>query len=514
MAELTRSTVASFVQESTEGTYTPETAASFVPVREGFAFNPVLNTVETDEFVGGDIGQSKTFATFEDPTISFPIYWRHSGTEATAPEWGILMESCLGASSGPDAEITLAGGSTTTVLKVADTSTFEVGQGLLIKDATNGYSARSVKSVPNGTDLELNFALANAPASGVALGRTILYKPGISHPTYTSHHFQATTSSAFRQAFTGCRTTNLTMDFNANDLAQGTVDAGGIKSFFNPVTIDSSNEYVDFTDDGGTTSFTLENKTYQTPIELAAEIQTKGQAAATASGGDDFLCSYSNSTGKFTISTTTGTLLSLLWNSGTNTANGAHTVLGYSSAADDTGSLTYESDDSQDYNPGSNGADTSGAITPSYDGEDQIVIKNGELLIGTQSESTCRKASSISFTVATPKENVPSICATSGISESITNDRTATLTAQVLIEEHEVTYFNALINNSDVAVQLNVGPKDSSGNWQAGKTFSVYLGNATISQANPIDLNGYYVFDLAINGFVTNTLSDVYVNVM
>lgn len=514
MAKLTRSTVASFVQESSEGSYTAETAASFVPVREGFAFNPVLNTVETDEFVGGDIGQSKTFATFEDPAISFPIYWRHSGTEATEPEWGILMESCLGASSGPDAEITLAGGSTTTVLKVADTSTFEVGQGLLIKDATNGYSVRSVASIPNGTDLTLNFALSNAPASGVALGRTILYKPGISHPTYTAHHFQGASSSAFRQSFTGCRTTNISMDFNANDLAQGTVDAGGIKSFYNPVTISSSNEYIDFTDDGGTTAFTLENKTYQSPVELAAEIQTKGQAAATASGGDDFLCSYSNTTGKFTISTTTGTLLSLLWNSGANTANGAHTVLGFSSAADDTGALSYEADNALDYNPGSNGADTSGAITPEYDGQDQIVVKNGELLIGSASDSICRKASSISFTVATPKENVPAICASSGISESITNDRTVSLTAQILLEEHELTYFDALVNNSDIAAQVAVGPKDSSGNWQGGKTFSVYLANATITQANPIDLNGYYVVDLSINGFVTNDLSDVYVNVL
>lgn len=99
--------------------------------------------------------------------------------------------------------------------------------------------------------------------------------------------------------------------------------------------ISSSNRKIDFDIGGGAVVATLTTGTY-TPTALAAEIVT--QLNATAAG--TYTCSYSTSTGKWTITKSAGTL-SLLWNTGANTANGLHTTIGFSSAADSTGALTY-----------------------------------------------------------------------------------------------------------------------------------------------------------------------------
>jgi hypothetical protein len=217
---------------------------------------------------------------------------------------------------------------------------FQKGQALLIKDAVNNYAVRNVWNGITSTNLPLAFNLGVAPAAGVGLGKAVLYKPDDSQPTYTAHMYQASSAaSAIHQAIAGCRTTAMNIEFVANELAAVSFELGGIQYFVNPIVITGASKYIDFTDDVGTVTAILETKAYSTPIDLANEIASKMTAASLASGADTITCTWDNSTGKFTIASSGVTTFSLLWQSGTNTANSAKTKLGFSNT-NDTGGFT------------------------------------------------------------------------------------------------------------------------------------------------------------------------------
>lgn len=100
--------------------------------------------------------------------------------------------------------------------------------------------------------------------------------------------------------------------------------------------ITSSNRKINFKESGGGSELTatLTTGSY-TATELAAEIKTALEAA----GAETYTVSYSTSTGKWTIATG-GSYLSLLWSTGTDTANALHSAIGFA-VSDYTGSTTY-----------------------------------------------------------------------------------------------------------------------------------------------------------------------------
>ena len=96
------------------------------------------------------------------------------------------------------------------------------------------------------------------------------------------------------------------------------------------------NDYLDVNIGSGEQTVQLTRGEYSA-ADLATEVQTQLRTlSATIS------CSYSKSTGKFTVSKTSGTL-QLLGSTGTNVANSIWADMGYS-ATDHTGALSYESD--------------------------------------------------------------------------------------------------------------------------------------------------------------------------
>lgn len=112
---------------------------------------------------------------------------------------------------------------------------------------------------------------------------------------------------------------------------------GSIDRFFSPMVVSSLNNKLNFTDDNGTVTATIASGTYNTPQELAAAVTTAMNAA---NGAQTAACSYSTVTGKFHI-LSTGTVLSLLWKTGANGSDNTDThigtLLGYSDAANDSG---------------------------------------------------------------------------------------------------------------------------------------------------------------------------------
>jgi hypothetical protein len=508
MAKQTRSAVFAIREETTEGTFIEVSSGTqFTVLREGFSFQGAVETVDSDELVN-DIGMSESLVTREAPTASIPKYFKHSGTEGQAPDYGLMIKSAMGSVTSIATERTLTTGSTAgsssaaPVLELAaGGSDYAEGRAVLIKDGTNGYAIRNVKpSGVSSNSLTLNYNLSGAPASGVTLGKAVHYSPAATgHPTYTAHLFQAGSSSAFRQSIAGCRTVGMQMEFPVNDLASISFDIEGIKYYLNPIVIDSTCNKIDGNIDGGGTDFsaTLTSKAYKTPMDLAREVATKLTAAA----GATISCSYSSITGKFTISKASGTL-QLLWNTGTNTATTAATKLGFSSAADSTGALTYTSDNAQTYSP---------SVTPSFDSQGPTVVKYNELLIGDYSRNDNRQASNVSLTVSTPKTDVEDLTAESGVSESVVLEREVTFSATLVFKEHEVTELDNLLQNATTSIMFNHGPK-SGGNWEAGKCVNVYMPNAKI-QSNVIsDQDGLVIVEVEAKGFVSSSAKDLHIN--
>lgn len=98
-----------------------------------------------------------------------------------------------------------------------------------------------------------------------------------------------------------------------------------------------ANNKINFNEGGAELTATLTAGTYNGQT-LAVEVETQ----LTAAGALSYSVSYSDSTAKFTIAASGN--FALLWNTGTNKAVDASGLLGFSDAADDTGTDTYTSD--------------------------------------------------------------------------------------------------------------------------------------------------------------------------
>lgn len=506
MAFATRSSVFAFVKETTEGEPLFPASTDFTVVREGAAFSGAVNTVTSDE-LRNSIGASKAFVTSQAPTASIPKYFKPSGVEGKAPDYGILIESCLGAVDVNGTEQTTNAGSTAGtetvpgILKVTNASVnFQKGQGILIKDGVNGYAFRNAWEGANSTDLPLSFNLQTAPAAGVGLGKAVLYYPSTSQPTYTSHMFQASQNSALHQMIAGCRTTAMNIEFTANELAAVTFEIGGVRYYVNPLEITSSNCFIDFTDSTGTVSCELDQKWYSTPIDLAKEVETKMTAASSASGADNITCTWSNTDGKFTISSG-GTVLSLLWATGTNTANSAKAILGFNNT-DDTGALSYVADLAQGYDP---------PVTPAYDAQSPQVVRDNMLLLGSFHDYICVGGQALTVSISTPKTDVPNWCAETGIDESIILSREVTISGTLKFKKHDVQRFYNLINNVETQLCFVHGRREA-GNWVPGTIVSVFCPTCSVTSNTIADQDGYIVEQFEATAFVGDELEDVYIN--
>lgn len=495
-----RSTIFGIIEETTTGTLKALSAGSdFIPMREGASMELALEELNSDELVSGDFGASKSYAGKETISGSHPLYLKHSGVAGTAPEYALLLESCLGSQTDYATEYDTVSSSTTALLKVdtGEGAQFAVGQAVLIKDSTNGYSIRNVASI-SSDDLTLNFKIGTAPASGVNLGKANLFKPtGAQGPSFSAWMYLG--NSGAIQAAAGCRVDSLAIDFTSGQQATCDVSYSGTYAAWNPVVVTSSNNKIDFTDGSGTVVATLTIGIYKTPQDFASHVGTKMTAASVGSDNDTITCTYDSTTGKYTI-TSNGTVLSILWATGANNANSADTLLGFS--ADSTAALTYTSPTAASY---------ATALTPSYDNADNIIVKSAELMIGDSTENFCRNAGKVSFSIDTPNADVESLCAESGVSEKIAASRSVSMSAELVLTKYEAGLFYKFVNNTTTQVMVNIGPK-SSGNWIAGKCVNIYMGNASITAHSP-DLSADFVkVQLSAKGFIDSNKKDVYIN--
>lgn len=490
----TRSSVLAVKKETTEGTpVLPTLATDYIALQPDFAMSPAVNTLSNDE-LKSSIGAAKSIQGAEAPTASMSAYIRASGVEGQAPNYGAFLEASLGAVSTAAAEYNTVAASTTSVIKVdtGEGATFERGEALLIKDGANGYRIRCIDSV-SGDDLTIGFQVPTAPGTGVNLGKCVLYKPANSgHPTLSLWHYLGNGGGI--QMMAGARVTDATVDITAGELINGSFSFEGIGYYFNPVVITSTDTKLDFTDDDGTFVATITAKAYKDPHDLADALQV---AMATANPLQTPSVVYSDTTGKFTIKTT-GTVLSLLWSTGANTANTVGDKIGFVVASDDTAVVAttgYTSD---------NALTLSSPQTPSYDAADPLAAKNQEVMIGDTDDYLCFDASSVSFAVSTPKSNIASVCAESGVSGSIVSSRAVTVSVSALLSQYDADKFRRLRQNSATKFQYTFGTK-SGGNWVPGYCGALYVPTCTVDAPELVDADGLVQMNLQLIAYVNSS---------
>lgn len=515
MAFATRSSVFAFIKEDTEGVLKDPTAASFTAVREGAALVGAVETTTSDE-VRNSIGASKSFVTKEAPTGSIPKYLKTSGVEGQAPDYAVLIESCIGSVTVNTTEYFTTAGSTagddTTRAQLALTDTeganLLVGQAVLVKDGTNGYAVRNIVSKDETGDpdlLDMSFNFATAPGSGIGLGKAVFFAPlDSAQPTFSAHQYQSSSSeSAVHIAEAGCRTTSMTLEYPANDLASASFEIGGISFYQNPIRIGATNKYIDFDDSTGTIVAEITEKVYQTPIDLADEIAAKMTAASAASAGDTITCTFGNTDGLFSIGTD-GSTLSLLWVSGANNANTIGTTIGFDVSGDDVLATTYTGTIPQTY-----GA----SVTPEYDDSEPLVVRDNMLLLGDFNDYECFGGQSLTISVSTPKTDVPNWCATSGVDESLILSREVTVSGTLKFRKHDVERVYKLLRNQTVQLSFVTGQK-SAGNWVPGTITNVFLPEVSVTTEQIADSDGYIVEEFEGTAIVGNTLNDIYINML
>lgn len=497
-----RDSVMAVTVESTEGTpVAPSAAGEYLAIQEDVSMSPNSETLVNAE-IKSSLGQSQPIIGRETASASFSHYLKHSGVEGTASEADELLTAAFGSEEIESTEYNSVAGSTVSVVNVdsGEGANYARGQALLVKDSTNGYSVRNILSISSDA-LTLGFDLANAPASGVDLGKAIFYSPADSgHQTLSAWHYLGNAGAV--QMLSGARVTGLGFTCEPGSLVNANYSLEGLKYHFNPITIDADDTYLDFTDDQGTVAAQVTAKTYKDPHELAGAIQSAMSALTT----ETVTCVYSNTTGKFTIATSTSTVLSLLWNTGGNAANTIGDAIGFSTGADDTGAQTYAADSAISFVAGH---------TPSYDSSQPLKGYYQEVLLGDSDDVTCLPASSVAVTMGTPRQPFDDICAESGFSNSIINGRTVTVSITSLLEQYEADKFRKFREGEATSFCINVGQKDDQGNWTPGSVVNFYLPTCVISGFNLTNQNGLIAVEMELQSYVDSSGNgEVYLNML
>jgi len=494
-----RSTVASIKKETTENTpVQPAATTDFIAVQDDLSFSPDRETLENAE-LKSSLAPSKPILGSDNPTAEFSHYLRASGVVAQAPNYGALLEAAFGATATAGAEYNTVASSTTSVIKVdtGEGASYQRGEALLIKDSTNGYRIRCIDSISTD-DLSIGFQVPTAPGTGVNLGRAVLYYPANSgHPSLTAWGYMGNAGCV--QMISGARVTNVDIQANAGELVNASFSLEGLRYFFNPIYVASTDAYIDWTDDDDTFAASIPTGWYNGPHELAAAIESAMNDQTTETVSVDYL----DASGKFKFSCT-GTVLSLLWQSGSNTANTIGNLIGFTVSADDSGTAAttgYTADNAMSW---------AAAYTPAYDSADPLVAKYHEVMIGTASDYSCFEASSIAIAISTPRTVKESICAQTGISGSEISGRQVTVSGSALLSQHDARVWEAYRAGSEYKFQYSFGEK-LAGNWVAGKCGAVYCPTMTLTSFNLSDADGLVQLDFELTGY-TAGLGEVFVN--
>lgn len=492
-----RKTVLALVKEITEGVpVKPTSASEYTALQDGFLMNSSFNVLSNAE-LKASIGKGKDELGSESPEGSLSHYIKASGVEGQDVDYKLLLESAFGKKTIHGVEVDTVVASTSSLVKVGagEGVDFPRGRAFLAKDPVNGFQIRNVLSV-TGDDLTLAQKLIAAPAAGVLLGKAVTYEVADEgHPTMTVWQYLGNGGAIEMMA--GARVTEMSIQATAGEYINGSFSFGGVSYYFNPIKVEATNNKLDVDDATVIRVATVPAKMYKDPHELASAIQI----ALNSLGGSVFTVVYSNSTGKFTI-TSAGASFELLLNTGVNVANSIGAVLGFSGAADKIGALSYVSDTAQSW---------AAPQTPDFDDSSANVAKSNEVMLGGLNDIACFKAQSFNLTLSNTKTDIPDLCEDSGKAGSLVTERKVSAQVTYLLTKNDAEKFRAFRQGSKVSLTYNFGSK-AGGQWIGGKCINIFLATATITGLEIQDSDGLCVVNCSLSGYVEDGLPELFLN--
>jgi hypothetical protein len=499
--ESTRKTKVAIVEETTAGTPVPPSSGSdYIALQDGFEISPEFELIENLE-VQGTIGQSAPTPGLENVTASFSHYLRHSGTQGTLPNYSLLMRSLFGDSNENTTERTTTGGSTAgsssarAIIKLAaGGADFIRGRALMLKDAVNGYRIRNVHSVDTN-DVTIAQNIPAAPASGVNTGICLSMHMADEGIPFSLWDYR--TDGGALQLASGMKADSGTINIEAGQPINCDYSFQGSKYYFNPITITASNRHIDFDEGAGELTAALDIKTFRDPEELAVQIAAKMTAAAVAT----ISCSYSSTTGKYTISTG-GATLTIRWLTGTNTLTSAGPSIGFDITANDTGATSYTSD---------NAVSWASPFTPVLDSTGFLIAKNNELMMGGFHDYACVAARTVTVNIGKEITDATSICAESGLADKLFSGRTVTIDVLAYLERNDIRRWLQFKENQTVVFTYNAGTK-SGGNWVPGSCVNIHSPTAKVSSFSIQDEGGIATLQTTLTCFVDSSQDEFYLN--
>jgi hypothetical protein len=471
----------------------PQSSGDYVPLQDDFSIEPNYDQIENLE-IKASIGRAASIQGGENPTASLSFYLKGSGVEGTEPQWGDIAQSFFGEQTIEGTQRVTAASSTVSVINVtgAAAAGIEQGYGVLIKDAINGFRVRVCHSVSTNS-FTPSFNLPNAPGTGVGLGKPVYWTPASeNHPSLSLWWYGGNGGAI--QAVSGALINDFSFTLTANDSVNATAGFDALAYFFDPIYIDTDETYIDFQDDDGVDAAAIASKWYKDPHQLAEAITTAMNASGTT---ETHLCEYLDATGKFKF-TSTGTLLSLLWNTGANAANSVGPKLGFLVAANDTGAAAatgYTADNAQSY---------AAPHTPVFDPTQPIIAKNQEVMLGDATDYACFNPSEVSVSLSNGVRKIEDICAESGRSASIINSRECEITVTALLNQYDASQLARFRNGDSIRFQTTMGAK-SGGNWVPGTVVYSYAPQSKITAISITNDDGLVSLELTLQPFVSDT---------
>lgn len=197
------------VKEVTEGVYVaPSVGGDFIEASEDGVSISAAREVLEQKVIGMGLAAKKGRLGLKSASGEFSSFLKAGATAGSAPESDVLLESLFG-SKRNSSEITTLTGNSSSVLKVASTASFKVGDSVVVKSA-GAYHVSPIKSIVIDTSIELVIPGAGAFADNVKIAAFISYVPvNTGHPSFSASRY---IEDAILEQVSGCKVSSLSIE--------------------------------------------------------------------------------------------------------------------------------------------------------------------------------------------------------------------------------------------------------------------------------------------------------------
>jgi hypothetical protein len=197
------------MKEATPGEYqAPASGADFIQVlADGLEVTPSREVLERN-VLGTGLGKVAPRAGLKSVSGSIPVEMKSGSTPGSAPEYGIMLESLMGAKRS-STSVTSGTGNTASLIKTTNTANFKKGDCITIKEA-GAYHTSPIKEIVDGVSIELLIPMASAPSDNVVVEAFTTYV--CAENGHASLSVAKYVENAVLETARGCKATSMSLD--------------------------------------------------------------------------------------------------------------------------------------------------------------------------------------------------------------------------------------------------------------------------------------------------------------